>query len=327
MSQSTTKLTHNILFTIPRTASNLVARLLDLPNQPSILRHTRDGYLFLPALSYRYEHESWSKPYEKWSEDEKDGMRVSLQNCYAAWSDWIAAANSASKGTYVKEHINWMIRPDVESSFIHDAESSGAGNILENPTCIPDSFFLHTVRPTFLIRHPALTFPSLMRTAIDNEGVGALLTESTERSMKWEATYSWHVAVYQFLVASGSYPRATHDRNTMYPIIVDASDLSEPLFVRRYAAAVELDPDVVKFEWDVEEQDGVGTVEARMMDTLMKSRGVLMEKLKSTAKLILEGDKRKWKNEFGEVLGGRVAQLVDDAMADYEWLWARRMKI
>lgn len=47
---------HNILISIPRTASNLVTHLLALPSQPSILPHSREGYFFLPALSHHFEH-------------------------------------------------------------------------------------------------------------------------------------------------------------------------------------------------------------------------------------------------------------------------------
>jgi hypothetical protein len=197
----------------------------------------------------------------------------------------------------------------------------------ENPTSIPTPFLLHKIRPSFLIRHPAHTFPSLMRTAIDNEGVEAILSNSGEGSMRWEATYHWHVALYKFLVASDSYPCQTCDRCITYPIILDASDLSNAGLVRRYAAAVGLEPDVVRFEWNVERLENMRKPDARMKDTLMMSTGVLMEKLQDVTGLDLEQEKENWKVEFGDILGKRVGWLVESAMVDYNWLHERRMRL
>jgi hypothetical protein len=52
--------THNILSTVPRTASLLAVHILNLPTQNSVTRHLSDGYLFLSALGYRWEHKTFS---------------------------------------------------------------------------------------------------------------------------------------------------------------------------------------------------------------------------------------------------------------------------
>jgi hypothetical protein len=316
---------HNILFTIPRTASNLVTRILDLPNQPSISRHPRDGYFFQAALGYRYEHDTFGRPVEDWNKDEREGMQFSLQTSFNEWEKWVQGAELKGKGTFIKEHINWMIRSEVESNFLYGAKKGMVG-YTGNPTCIPDTFFNKT-RPTFLIRHPAFVVPSLVRTALDNEGIDALITMSTEKIMRWEATYYWHVALYKFYVnQSMAYPCPSHEPNVTYPIVLDAADLSDNALVQRYAAAVGLNPKIVQFEWDATGEEGLGKVEARMMDTLLKSRGVLRERLEKGRDLDLEMKKEEWMAEFGEELGGRVADLVEGAMADYKWLWQRRMR-
>jgi hypothetical protein len=114
---------------------------------------------------------------------EQDKWTFSLQICFDAWRDWINEAEHEGKGTFIKEHVNWMVRPDVESHFLHGDHNSYSNQEERgfNPTCIPDHFLLSNVRPTFLIRHPALTFPSLILTAIDNEGIDALLTSYAEK--------------------------------------------------------------------------------------------------------------------------------------------------
>jgi hypothetical protein len=253
-------------------------------------------------------------------------MDAIMRTCCEEWYERLEdAEHSTGKGTFTKEHINWMIKPELESRYIHGKVDSHDGET-ENPTCIPTPVLLQRVRPTFLIRDPALTFPSLMRTAIDNEGLEALLSESSERTMRWEATYHWHVSLYKFLLASNEYPRQTCDPNITYPIVLDASDLPNSDLVRRYAAAVGLDPKVVRFQWDAEGREGMADMEARMKDTLMKSNGVVLEKLKTAGNMEMGEMEMQWNIEFGEALGARVARLVDDARADYEWLWERRTR-
>lgn len=110
----------------------------------------------------------------------------------------------------------------------------------------------------------------------------------------------------------------------MYPIILDAADLADQELVRKYARAVGLDPDVVVFEWGVatgEERKGMGEMEGRMKDTLLGSIGVVVGKLRGKE----EEERVKWREEFGEVVAGRLEALVRDAMADYEWLRERRL--
>jgi hypothetical protein len=98
--------------------------------------------------------------------------------------------------------------------------------------------------------------------------------------------------------------------------------------VRRYAAAVALDPDTVRFEWDgATSLEGMGRIEVVMKETLLKSKGLVLEKLARVEELDVKMLKEKWKEEFGEELGGRVGALVDNAREDYEWLWERRMKV
>ncbi|KAF1941107.1 hypothetical protein EJ02DRAFT_348489, partial [Clathrospora elynae] len=112
------------------------------------------------------------------------------------------------KGTLIKEHVNWMVGVESESRYLHGYRE-WVTQIPSNPTCIPDSFF-ENICPTFLIRHPALTVPSLFRTALDNEGLDEVLKASTEKTMRWECTYHWHMTLYKYLITSGSYPRPSH---------------------------------------------------------------------------------------------------------------------
>jgi hypothetical protein len=113
------------------------------------------------------------------------------------------------------------------------------------------------------------------------------------------------------------------------PIIIDAADLTDEVFVKRYADMVGLDPGVVRFEWrnaTKAEQETLHKVERRMKDTLLGSTGVLSSKL-DVGNIDIEQEKRKWKTEFGDVLADRLESLVRSAMGDYEWLRERRLRL
>ncbi|KAJ4308463.1 hypothetical protein N0V94_009342, partial [Neodidymelliopsis sp. IMI 364377] len=228
-----TKPQHHILISIPRTASNLVAHVLNLPSQPCILPHPRDGYFFLPALSHRFKHSTWTRPYALWTMQEKDEMNSVLEKCSQDWTSWMRQAEGQNKGTWIKEHGNWMIRPEVESAFLHSPENStlldtnideSAGDININPTLIPPKLWA-SVQTTLLTRHPLLTFPSLLRTTLDNEGRTTALSDVGALTQAWESTFRFHMLLYLFLTQQGRRP-----------IVVDASQFRERGFAERYAA-------------------------------------------------------------------------------------------
>jgi hypothetical protein len=317
--------THNILFTIPRTASHLAVRILNLPDQNRITRHPNDGYFFLSALGYRHKHRTFARPITEWNDGEIEGMNNVLQESLTTWRKWMEDTEIAGSGTFIKEHINFMLRPEDESDFLfHDDKLPK--DLGDNPTCIPDTF-LAKVCPTFLIRHPALVIPSLMRAALDLEGLDIVLTRNSENNMRIEGSYRWHVALYKYLLSLPSYTSTASDAGVSYPIVLDASDLSKPELMCKYATMIGLDPARLQFKWESTRDGKVGKMEARMKDTILKSEGVVMEKLSEMGDLTFEEKEKAWKGDFGEVLGARVASLVRDAMPEYEWLAERRLRL
>lgn len=319
---------HNVLISIPRTASNLVTHLLALPSQPSILAKSRDGYFFLPAISARFKYSTFARPVTYWTFEEKENLERALCQSALAWETWVATAEQDGRGTYVKEHINWMLRPSVESAFLHpdsvsattskDTKQAPIAESTQNPTTILDAFWLR-LQATFLIRRPALTFPSTLRTAISNEGIETVLGEESEKVMQWECAYQWHVLLYRFLTSLAL-------RSGQVPVIIDASQLQDQDFVKQYAERVVLDPSLVRTSWDAvaeEEQGKLRAVERRMKDTLLASSGIIASKLYSQ-NIDVEAERKKWKLEFGPTLAQRLERLVHQAMIDYNWLYERR---
>ncbi|KAF2119236.1 hypothetical protein BDV96DRAFT_642273 [Lophiotrema nucula] len=329
---------HNILFTQPRTASHLLTKILNLDAQPSIHPHSDKGYFFLKALGVRFRHDLSGKHIDMWSAQENEDYRAALQGSYTEFENWLEEVENTGKGSYVKQHTSWLIEPVSETKFIYGRDSTNAKtwainvdsrdeveHSKGNETILPSTTLLR-LRPTFLIRHPALAFPSLLRTSIDNEGFEKVLND--EGTQKWEMTLHWTRSLYSwYLTHLSNLEKATKDEVITYPIILDADDISKSALMAKYAAAVGLDPSLIRFEWEAaspEELKGLSKTVQRMKDTILASTKIVEGK--DSRALILGDEKQKWKDEFGEVLAGRLVKFVDGAMDDYEWLKERRLK-
>lgn len=185
---------HNVLISIPRTASDLVTHLLALPFQPSVVAHPRNRYFFIHALLARFKYSTFTRPLSAWSTQGRINLEDALVQSSWKYQTWTTDAGKEGSGTYVKEHVNWIILPEIESAFLqsssaisttasrHHSKTLGLDMSL-NPTIVPSTFWKR-VRTTLLIRHLALTFPSALRTTIDNEGLKTALREESESVMQ-----------------------------------------------------------------------------------------------------------------------------------------------
>ncbi|KAH6621958.1 hypothetical protein C7974DRAFT_314860 [Boeremia exigua] len=332
---------HNILISIPRTASNLLTHLLALPSQPSILRHPHDGYFFLPALVHRLQHNTLTQPYteslETQSSPETPSLDTALRTSASAYEAFLLAADAQGKGTYIKEHVNWTLRPEIESAYLHPGQHSplDPNPPLDpeqppfNPTALPTSVWRRT-QTTLLIRHPAQTVPSALRTALANEGRAHVLTPESAAVMRWECSFRWHVLLYRFLQALSRGGETPPPPSPPPPLILDATHLLSPTLISRYAHHTGLSPTPTLTSWppaSASETQTMSPTELRMRDTLLASTGVVGAKLEGGgAGWEWEGERSGWEEEFGGELAGRVEGLVRAAVGDYEWLFARRWR-
>ncbi|KAI1621078.1 hypothetical protein EDD37DRAFT_639688 [Exophiala viscosa] len=186
------------LLTSPRTASNLVIRMLNLPKQSSLFHSSQDEYFFGPALGCKFQHETIGKHIDELTELKRNELKHCYQTCFDALSEHGNAAAAQGKNIFVKEHVGWLADPVAETKFIFGEHSTSQPSWTVqmsypstvsalNKTILPDEF-LKTWLPTFLIRHPALSFPSIYRTTIDNEGREAARADPAhvlEMTMHW----------------------------------------------------------------------------------------------------------------------------------------------
>lgn len=339
---------HHMVFTIPRTASHLLLKLLNLQEQHTLhrLANNLDGYIFFPAAGPRFEYSLPGKPLIEWESEQVLALKSAMQDSFSAWLKFIDESEYQSKGTFVKEHLNWMADPlaeaslygyqNVSSSNLPDfrlewppSQNSSIGAKNENNvTCLPDTFLLQRVKPTFLIRHPALTFPSCLRTAIDNQGVESVTKDGDIN--RWECTYHWSLLLYTFYTNANAadFDRRSYVDEVQYPIVLDAQDLGDEALVKKYARAVGLDEEKVRFAWKAageEEVSKLGKVTKRMQSTILASSGVEKKKLE-VSELDIEKLRGEWKAEFGEVLSERLIELVEKSTFAYETLKSARLK-
>jgi hypothetical protein len=194
-----------------------------------------------------------------------------------------------------------------------------------NQTVLPDKF-LQTWTPTFLIRHPALVFPSIYRTSVELEGVEEA-RRNVDGIFRSEMTMRWSRNLWEWYHSIGQKKQDSSDR--VWPIVLDADDIIlEPKVVERYCALTGLDPSRCRFEWTAAtqaEQDALPSVEKRMKSSLLSSTGIIKEG-KTAVGLNIDEEVKKWQAEFGVEEAEMLKQWVHDAMPDYQFMRARRLR-
>ncbi|KAF2729298.1 hypothetical protein EJ04DRAFT_396098, partial [Polyplosphaeria fusca] len=338
------------LFTNPRTASHLLTKLLNLPDQDTVYRHPDDGYIFMRPTLMRLKQGLGGRAVTGWTVHNCKSVQFSFQKSSEDLIKWRAAAEKINRGAFLKFHCADLIEPVSETRQLHGADSakdlepwtvklkkdskmSGARTPL-NETCLPDAV-LKTWKPTFLIRHPALVLPSLMRADLDvghdvlfehdNKAKAAEYTKAWEDARRWSVSFHWQRQLLEFYLTQLSpSERRTVEPDVTFPVVLDADDIqapNAPKLMRLYTSAVGLDPAAVKFEWSAAKQEEVEEMnhfEKRLLDTISASTGIVPGK--TAQGIVIEDEKAKWREEFGELVGGKLGVWVEDAIEDYEWM-------
>src|ERR1700748_1795766 len=103
------------LLTYPRTASNLLVKILNLENQSSLHQGGKNAYFFYPTLQWRIgETQTSGRHLDTWTLEERDRLRESHQSCFDALQRELESSASQGKNVYVKEHVPWLIEPVAE---------------------------------------------------------------------------------------------------------------------------------------------------------------------------------------------------------------------
>lgn len=314
-----------LLLSSPRTASNMLVKILNLDEQ-GVRPCFQGGYFFLPPTIKRFGLHT--KPMSEWTEEEVKSVYDAEKDAFEKMQDHVEKANEEKQLIYIKEHALILNHPIFESESYHGKGTTvGSPMPLEsrdgvpgtrsehNKTVLSDEFLM-TWKPTFLIRHPAMVFPSLLRKSQELE-----LNLSKEPTSK-EMTMYWARTLYDFYSEK-------FGPGSEWPVVLDADDvMQKPELITKYAVMVGLDPDKLRFSWEKasrEELDKLSHREQGMLSSINASNKVDLSKLAGNVDIAAEGV--KWRGEFGEESGRKLEELVREAMPDYEFMKSRRLRV
>ncbi|KAI2790705.1 hypothetical protein POX_c03551 [Penicillium oxalicum] len=331
-----------LIFTYPRTTSNLLMRMLSIPNQSDAVSVESGGYFFLPAFQKIKVMKLLDCPSTQWTNKEWTSLKEVYTSCADNLQGLLRTANKMEKMAVFKEHTPFIISPSVQASFVHEDEAPehpwridlGVLNdatdvnsaVPYNQSVFPSEFLLKCV-PAFLIRHPALAFPSYYRMIQDIRGEGSPI-DPTKPIFKQVFTLRWTRNMFDWFLAVNT--KSPNDKSPrQIPIVLDADDiLTDPKLVLHFCDLVGLDSSKVQFEWDPvpnEELQKEDTIRKHTRSTLLSSTGITPGK--TFDGLTVEGEYGKWRIEFGDKVADKLHHWVKTALPDYEYLARNRLQL
>ncbi|KAF7159502.1 hypothetical protein CNMCM5623_004840 [Aspergillus felis] len=318
-----------LLVSMPRTASNLLMKILAIPDQPDVLSNEHAGYFFAPASDAVIRENLVSKPLAQWTPKQIREVQGVLQQCLESLEECSARARDEGKIFFVKEHASWFMNPAaLGQMMMHDGDASNGNGSAAlkaddyyslfrvrvssvygprqafspmNETVLPDGY-LRTWRLAFIIRHPALVCPSMYRAY---QALKKLYPpgSGTADGMSWS-----------FLKVN---------EGQAHPIILDAYDIIHNKSTTvKFCELTGLDPTALKFEWESVSAEGKASsgdgasnqhsirqeAQAIMKLSLMGSSGVMKEKAPEVVDVASEAD--KWKHEFGDEEASFILEMA-----------------
>ncbi|KAI8649023.1 hypothetical protein NCS55_01475700 [Fusarium keratoplasticum] len=311
----------HLLVTSPRTASNLLVRILNFEGQGA--RPIRSsGYFWLPSILKRYAVQG--KPVSEWTTEEKKDIDEVEQQCFDNLLDYIKKAENEGQLVLFKEHALLLNHPFFESEFAH-----GKGTMIGEPTALGSGTrsplnktvlsdeLLQTFKPTFLIRHPALSLASMYRAARSD-----VLGRTDKEPSIIERSSIWNRTLFDFY-------EAEHGSGGERPLVLDADDMmTSPELMSKYARLAGLDPDKLRFSWEKASQEELSNMSAMarmMLSSLSASDSVNLDKVAGNLDIAKEA--AKWRVEFGDEDGSKLESWVRAAMPDYEYMRSKRLTI
>ncbi|GIC93161.1 uncharacterized protein Aud_009643 [Aspergillus udagawae] len=318
----------------PRTASNLLVRLLGLENQSNVYWDEPKSCPFVDRNHLNTLIPLASKPVDEWTEDEIAEVKKGFQRCFNKLDQYVAVGENDGKVIFAKDHCNLMWRPDVHNHLNDKASKEfevslsprhefAQEEMPQNPTVLP-SQYLVTWRPIFVIRHPALSFASYYRTSLrahasKDKDMTPLRREALEKHRKTQMSFSFTRSLYDWYLEWST----NQDDTNMVPVLLDADDyINDPEIVRHLARELELDESSVQCSWSPRSYEGADYFLTVWRDTLDSSRGVLKDKM--ARNLDIGYEYMKWKAEFGESVAHMLLDCVMNAMPDYHYLRSKR---
>ncbi|KAJ5760231.1 hypothetical protein N7520_007387 [Penicillium odoratum] len=342
-----------LLASIPRSASNLLLKILNIPNQPNLFTSPKGGYFFYPAFIEAAAHSDCyiNKTIDQWTDDEKRKVKHTVQDCFNNLEASSTQAENENQMMFTKEHAYWLYSPaalqklqtgthdeDFFNAFRLDSpQKYGTTNTYSrsNETLFSDEY-LRSWQFAFIIRHPALSWPSMYRAMRKLAANGMMDEDGVKGASFTNMNMHWTRQLYDWCMEQPDAP--------IQPPIIDAHDLiHHPEVVLEFCERTGLDKSVVQFEWkgknekksakwgchvaDPNSDEVIMHQQAAvvMLSTLENSSGIVKDKAPESVDI--DAEAAGWKVEFGEEVGRLLEESVRGSMPDYEYLKARRITV
>lgn len=340
-----------LLVSVPRTASNLLLKILNIPNQPNVLTSPKGGYFFYDAFMTARKDGRLNKPLSEWTADEKTETRDAFQHGLGDLEEYSAKARAENKIMFAKEHAFWFLNPgffsgitngvaddqDLQAFQVSMPESYGSSSTFSanNKTVLPDEY-LRTWQLAFIIRHPALAWPSLYRAMQKMSKAGFLDDDGVKGVSITNMSMQWTRKLFDWCLEQPDAP--------VTPLVIDANDvIHNPGAVIKFCERAGLDTGAMQFEWndnekksdtwtpdrasvwDAEELARQRNAASIMLSTLEGSTGIVKDKAPTS--IDIDAEVAKWRVEFGDEMAELLEKATRDAMPDYEYLKANRVTV
>jgi hypothetical protein len=340
-----------LLISVPRTASNLLLKVLNIRNQPNVITSPKGGYFFYDAFMTAGKDGRLNKPLSEWTTTEKTQVRDAFQLGLGDLEEYSTKARGENKIMFAKEHAFWFLNPGFFSNMNHGVaddqdlktfqvsmpESYGSSHTFSanNKTVLPDEY-LRTWQLAFVIRHPALAWPSMYRAMQKMSKAGYLDDDGVKGVSITNMSMQWTRKLFDWCLEQPDAP--------VTPLVIDANDvIHNPGAVIKFCERAGLDTGSMQFEWssnekksdtwthdlanigNAEESARQRTAASIMLSTLEDSTGIVKDKAPKS--IDIDAEVAKWRVEFGDEIAELLEKATHDAMPDYEYLKANRVTV
>ncbi|KAJ5365135.1 hypothetical protein N7517_008021 [Penicillium concentricum] len=340
-----------LLVSVPRTASNLLLKILNIPNQPNVLTSPKGGYFFYDAFMTTGRDGRLDKPLEEWTTEAKNETKAAIQQGFDEIEAYSTRASAENKIMFAKEHAFWFLNPGNFMSTVNGTESPdhlkefnvstperyGPSQTFSanNKTVMSDEY-LRTWQIVFIIRHPALAWASMYRAMLKLSKVGFIDDDGMRGATVTNMTMKWTRKLFDWCLEQPDEP--------VTPLVIDAHDIIHNRgAVVKFCERAGLDTASMQFEWNGNEKKSenwapenanMGNPEevemhkvaaSIMLSTLEDSTGVVKDK--APASVDIDAEVTKWRVEFGDEVAEMLEKATRDSMPDYEYLKANRVTV
>ncbi|KAF2758771.1 hypothetical protein EJ05DRAFT_510657 [Pseudovirgaria hyperparasitica] len=305
------------LFSHPRTASNLLTRILSKQPDWNI-----SDYIFFDAHQY--------------TRDTFDGIALEKVS-RATWAEHTKLINHGHNHLHtfvrdslrdhrhllLKDHAHLVtpvevaygdecVSPTRSSAIVNGMNGLINSEAKSNPTIFSDELML-SWRPLFLIRSPILVFESWLMA----EGEPYPDLESQYAKIYTTLRFQRHIFDWY----------KNHATASTTPIVVDADDVIEhPEVIGKLCDIVGMDKEQLLWAWEASPTPEKFLSNERFKRFLQSiSDSVGIDRSKTSFGVTLEDRELDWKKTFGPERAAQLASRVNESWPDYEYLHSMKL--